>query len=76
MACVNDKGQLTESAKKILNAVSGDPVTPQEISKKIDMPLFKVRSSLREMLEIEFISEENGKYQITQKAIEALEKNK
>ncbi len=74
MACVNEKGQLTESAKKLFRAIGNQSLTPAEISKSAGIPLFKVRSSLREMTEAEYIAEESGQYRLTSKAIELLEK--
>ena len=40
MACVNAKGQLTQSAKKLLRAVGDDSLSPQDISKS-RIPLSK-----------------------------------
>ncbi len=75
MACVNAKGQLTQSAKKLLRAVGDDSLSPQDISKKAGIPLFKVRSSLRELKDAEYVSEENGSWQLTEKAKKVLEED-
>lgn len=64
MACINPDGTLLDSAKALLRIVQ-NPLTPEEISKKVGQPLFKVRSSLREMSAAEFVKEESGKYTIT-----------
>lgn len=73
MACVNEKGQLTESAKKLLNTIGTNSLTTKEISKNSDIPLFKVRSSLREMKSIDYVIEENERYNLSSKAIDVLE---
>ncbi len=71
MACINPDGTLSESAKVLLSNIQ-DPLTPEEISKKVGQPLFKVRSSLREMTAAELVREEGGKYGITEKGKEKI----
>lgn len=71
MACVNPDGTISESAKALLNIVQS-PLTPEEISKQVGQPLFKVRSSLREMAQAELVREEDGKYIITEKGKEKI----
>jgi Mn-dependent DtxR family transcriptional regulator len=66
MACVNSDGTLVASAKEVLKAIQ-NPVTPEEIAEKIKQPLFKVRSSLREMAWFGYVTEESGKYVSTDK---------
>ena len=48
MACVNPDGTLSTSAKELLKILNS-PMTAEEISQKLNGPMFKVRSSLREM---------------------------
>jgi predicted transcriptional regulator len=69
MACVNPDGTLSESAKALL-AILDDPKTPEEISKRLEQPLFKIRSSLREMTSAGLVKEEGAKYIITEKGKE------
>jgi predicted transcriptional regulator len=71
MACVNPDGTVTESAKALLAAVE-NPLTPEEISKQVGQPLFKVRSSIREMVQAELVKEEGGKYILTEKGREKI----
>ncbi len=71
MACINPDGTLSESAKALLSNIQ-DPITPEEISKKVGQPLFKVRSSLREMMAAELVREEGGQYGITEKGKEKI----
>jgi predicted transcriptional regulator len=71
MACVNPDGTISESAKALLNTVQS-PLTPEEISRQVGQPLFKVRSSLREMVQAELVREEDGKYVITEKGKEKI----
>jgi len=65
MACVNPDGSLSESATKLLAALAV-PMTPEEISKAIGQPLFRVRSSLREMSEAGLVAASGEKYSATE----------
>jgi len=71
MACINPDGTLTKSAKALLQAIQA-PLSPEDISAAIGQPLFKVRSSLREMGNARLIAEREGRYQITDTGKEAL----
>ncbi|MBN1223763.1 MAG: hypothetical protein JXB23_10970 [Candidatus Aminicenantes bacterium] len=71
MACVNPDGTVSETAKALLRILN-NPLMPEDISKQLGQPLFKVRSSLREMAAAEFIKEQDGKYIITEKGKEKI----
>jgi predicted transcriptional regulator len=71
MACVNPDGTVTASAKALLTVVQ-NPLTPEEISKQVGQPLFKVRGSIREMVQAELIKEEGGKFILTEKGREKI----
>jgi predicted transcriptional regulator len=75
MACVNEKGQLSPAGKKLLGSLAVESLTTQDISKNSGLPIFKVRSNLREMLNAELIIEENNQYKISEKGKQILEKN-
>ncbi len=64
MACVNPDGTITETAKALLRDIE-NPKTPVEISKQLGQPLFKIRSSLREMVNAGLVKEEEDKFVIT-----------
>ena len=64
MACVNPDGTITESAKALLRIIE-NPKTPVEISKQLGQPLFKIRSSLREMVNAGLVKGEKDKFIIT-----------
>ncbi len=72
MACLTDSGHLSESAKKLLQSIEKEFLTAQEISKKTGLPLFKVRSSLRELEDMELVIKENNQYKMAAKALEYL----
>ena len=65
MACVNPDGTLSPSAIELLKALQ-DPLDAEEISQKLGRPLFKVRSSIREMTEAGMIAADGEKYSITE----------
>lgn len=64
MACVNADGTITPTAKALLQSLA-DPLGPEEIASKIGAPLFRVRSSLRELQAAGFVAESGGKYSTT-----------
>jgi predicted transcriptional regulator len=64
MACVNPDGTLSDSAKALLKALS-KPTAAEEIAKQVGQPLFKVRSSLRELAAAGLIQEQDEKFLIT-----------
>ncbi|MEA3420603.1 MAG: hypothetical protein U9Q97_02855 [Acidobacteriota bacterium] len=71
MACVNPDGTITESAKALLRIIE-NPKTPVEISKQLGQPLFKIRSSLREMVSANLVKEEGDRYKISEKGKEKI----
>jgi len=64
MACINEDGTLTPSAKVVLSALSS-PRILEDVAKSTQLPLFRIRSSIREMLEAGLIEEKKGKYVAT-----------
>ncbi|MGA8941496.1 MAG: winged helix-turn-helix domain-containing protein [Thermoactinomyces sp.] len=70
MACLTDDGYLSESSKKLLQSIEKDFLTPQEIAKKTGLPLFKVRSGLRELESMELVIKEDNQYKMAPKALE------
>lgn len=65
MACISADGTLTASARKILETLN-NPATPEEIVHATGLPLFKVRSGLREMAQAGLIEEDGGRYHLTE----------
>lgn len=65
MACISPDGTLTASARKILEALSS-AATPEEIVHVTGLPLFRVRSGLREMAQAGLIEEKEGRYVLTE----------
>lgn len=74
MACVNPDGTLTPSALAVLKAVKQAPQNAEALAAVVGLPLFRVRSSLRELREAGLLSEMDGMYSITPQGEEALTK--
>lgn len=73
MGCVKPDGKPTESGRKMLVSIKEDLI-PGEIAKETKLPLFRVRSGLRDLLEAGYVKEEQGKYKLTDAGREMLEK--
>ncbi len=61
MGCVNSDGSITNSARLMLSLLS-TPMTAEEAAAQSGQPLFKVRSSLREMVETGLVELEGEHY--------------
>jgi DNA-binding IclR family transcriptional regulator len=70
VACVNPDGKPTESGTKMLRAIKSGPGSPEEIAGNTGLPLFRVRSGLRELAQVGFTAEKDGKYELTEKGAE------
>lgn len=70
MACVSPDGRPTESGMKMLRALKLGSMSPEEIAPGIGMPLFRVRSGLRELAGAGFTSQKGDKYELSDKGIE------
>jgi len=65
MPCVSPDGSVTESAKKVLSAAAEEK-SAEEIAKAAGLPLFRVRSSIRELVDAGLIESRNGTYRTTE----------
>lgn len=72
MACINPDGTLSPSAKAVVMALQSASTLPA-LAQMVNLPLYRLRSSLRELLEAEWLTEENGVYGLTDKARKQLE---
>ncbi|HUY51224.1 MAG TPA: FaeA/PapI family transcriptional regulator [Streptosporangiaceae bacterium] len=62
MACVTAEGTLTASGQRLLTAVA-QPATAPEVAEVTGLPLYQVRSGLRELTVAGLIAETSGRYQ-------------
>lgn len=49
MACISPDGKPTESGTRMLRALKAGLNSPEEIARSTGLPLFRVRSGLREL---------------------------
>lgn len=72
MPCLNPDGTITEQARALLRA-AGAPVTPEELAVIIGQPLFRVRSSLRELSAAGLVEQAGDRYSTTAKGAQKTE---
>jgi len=72
MACVSPDGKLTESGTKMLRALESGLGSPEEIAKKAGLPLFRVRSGLRELTQAGLANQKGEKYELSEKGTELI----
>jgi len=65
MACINPDGTLTPTALQVLKAAE-QPKTAAELAQMLALPLYRVRSSLRELVGGGFLKEEAEQYVLTE----------
>jgi len=64
MACIAPDGTLTVQARAVLAAFA-QPHTPEDVATTIDLPLFRIRSSLRELVEAGLLEAAGAQFQTT-----------
>lgn len=67
MACIGPDGKPTESGVKMLQALKAGFGSPEEIAREAGLPLFRVRSGLRELTQAGLANQKDDKYKITDK---------
>ena len=72
MACISPDGKPTESGAKMLRALELRLGSPEEIAKETGLPLFRVRSGLRELAQAELASQKGDRYELSPKGDELL----
>jgi predicted transcriptional regulator len=73
MACVSPDGKPTESGTKMLRALKSGLGSPEEIASNTGLPLFRVRSGLRELTQVGLAIEKNGKHELTEKGAKLID---
>ena len=70
MACISPDGKPTESGTKMLRALKSGLGTPEEIARSAGLPLFRVRSGLRELTQAGLANQKDDKYELSPKGVE------
>lgn len=61
MACVQPDGTLSASGKALLAAID-EPATPEDVARATGMPLFRVRSGLRELVAADLVRQDGARF--------------
>jgi hypothetical protein len=72
VGCINADGTVTRSGELILLALR-TPLTPEEAAKETGVPLFKVRSGIRELLAARLVQAADDKFQSTPDGLDRVE---
>lgn len=70
MACISPDGKPTESGTKLLRALKLGLSSAEDIAPEIGLPLFRVRSGLRELAGAELVTEKGESYELSPKGSE------
>lgn len=71
MACVNPDGTLTPTARVVLQTLQA-ATTAQELAENLKLPLYRVRGSIREMVDAGLVKSEGEAYVITDQGRERI----
>lgn len=72
MACISPDGKPTESGTKMLRALKPGARSAEEIAKDAGLPLFRVRSGLRELAQVGLAIEKGDKHELSSEGAELL----
>ena len=67
MACISPDGKPTASGAKMLRALKAKAGSAEEVSQQAGLPLFRVRSGLRDIEQAGLASPKGDKYELTAK---------
>jgi DNA-binding IclR family transcriptional regulator len=70
MACISPDGKPTASGGKMLTALKAGPFSAEEVAQKTGLPVFRVRSGLRELTQAGLANAKGDKYELSPKGIE------
>jgi hypothetical protein len=71
MACINPDGTLTPTAQAVISALKTFSSTA-EIGLATGLPIYRVRATIRELIEAGLVLEQGGQYQFTDSGKERL----
>jgi hypothetical protein len=71
MGCVNPDGTLSTQAKSILKALAS-PAELEEVAGKVELPLYRVRSAVRELAQANLVQEYEGSFRATPRGLDLL----
>ena len=74
MACLSADGKPTEMGVNLLKALKKGLSTPEEVAKDTGIPLFRVRSSLRNLMAAGYVAGQGEGYELAEQGVEFLSK--
>jgi hypothetical protein len=72
MACIQPDGHLTRCGEFVLLAM-WKPATPEEVAHECGVPLFRIRSAMREFFNARLITKNGNRHVISAEGIAKLE---
>ena len=72
MPCINPDGKPTASGRKMMLAMQSGVKTPDEIAREAGLPLFRVRSGLRDITAAGYAETKGEGYELTARGGELL----
>ncbi len=72
MPCISPDGKPTETGIKMLKALQGGIGAPEAVAQTTGLPLFRVRSGLRELAQAGMVEPKNGDYVIASRGAELI----
>jgi predicted transcriptional regulator len=73
MACISPDGKPTESGTRMLRALQAGSKSPEEVALETGLPLFKVRSGLRDIAQAGLAEQKEDRYKLTEKGATLIE---
>jgi DNA-binding IclR family transcriptional regulator len=72
MACISPDGKPTESGTKMLRAIESGMGSAEEIASSAGLPLFRVKSGLRELTQAGLANQKGDTYELSSRGVELL----
>ena len=72
MACVSPDGRPTENGFSMLKAIAREALSPEDVAEATGLPLFRVRSGLRELEAAGLALGSEGRYRASDKGREMM----
>ncbi len=72
MPCVSPDGKPTESGLGMLRVLREGKTSAEAVAAAAGMPLYRVRSGLRDLTEADYVSESDGSYSLTEQGTGAV----
>jgi len=72
MGCISPDGKPTDSGTRLLRALESGLRSPEEVARETGLPLFRVRSGLRDLTSAGLAAPRDDRYELTSKGSDLL----